>query len=242
MKLIDHAGGRPGARATRDAGYGGAVRYLANSPERGMPNKILLPEEAREFLDLGMALVSNWQKGKDKTADWKRGHQGGVLDARLAEEHHLKCGGDRTAPIFFSIDEDLSLDAWNRLAAPYLKGAADVIGVDRVGAYGGLNTMHWAEEDQVVGTAGDGKLWLWQTRAWSRRNGLLTWHRATVLRQEIVCPPDFAQVAGITVDVNTTQADDFGQWFHVRGAAAAVAAGATPQLDTVLEQMIGAGQ
>jgi hypothetical protein len=216
-KLSDHAGGRPGAQATKDAGYQGSVRYLANSPERGMPNKILLPQEAAEYLALGLFLVSNWQKGKHATADWKRGFQGGVTDANAARAHHRLCGGTDTDPIFFSIDEDINERQWLDLAKPYLLGAGTVLGQQWVGAYGGLNTMQWAARDNVVGINGRGQRWLWQTRAWSTRGGKLTWHRETVLRQELVCPPDFAQIAGITVDVNYTYSEDFGQWRFPRG-------------------------
>ena len=217
MRLTDHAGGRPGAQATKDAGYDGSVRYLANSPERGLPNKILLPEEAREYMDLGLALVSNWQKGKGPTADFKRGFEGGRSDAAEALEWHFHCGGPGYVPIFFSIDEDVSLNTWNELCAPYLKGCASILGKQWVGVYGGLRSMYWAEEDDLVGDNGQGKLWLWQTKAWSTVNGVLTWHPKTVLRQELVVPPDFASVANIPVDVNTTHSDDFGQWKYDRG-------------------------
>jgi hypothetical protein len=218
-KLSDHAGGRPGAAATKKAGYQGSVRYLANSPERGLPNKILTPAEAKEYIDLGLFLVSNWQKGKHDTADWKRGFEGGKTDAQLASFHHLACGGDVSAPIFFSIDEDIYPSQWESQAKPYLLGAGTVIGQNRVGVYGGLDTMEWADRDQVAGLNGQGQKWLWQTRAWSRRDGKLTWHPTTVLRQELVCPPDNASIAGITVDVNYTYAEDFGQWFYPRGGA-----------------------
>jgi len=211
-KLADHAGARPGAKATKEAGFDGAIRYLANSPDRGLPNKILLPEEAREYLDLGMFLVSNWQKGKNATADWKRGFEGGREDAKQALNWHYHCGGPPNCPIYFSIDDDVNLNQWNSLCAPYLKGCAEILGKQWVGVYGGLRPMGWAIEDDLVGHNGQGKRWLWQTKAWSMVNGVRTWHPQTVLRQELVVPPDYAEIRGIPVDVNFTYADDFGQW------------------------------
>lgn len=211
-KLSDHAGARPGARATKDAGYDGSIRYLANSPERGLPNKIILPEEAREYMELGLFLVSNWQHGKNDTADWKRGYDGGKWDAAQALEWHFKCGGTPFTPIYFSIDDDVNINQWNSLCAPYLQGAASVLDKQWVGVYGGLNTMEWAVEDDLVGHNGQGQRWLWQTKAWSMRNGTRTWHPLTVLRQELVVPPDYAEINGIKVDVNYTYAEDFGQW------------------------------
>lgn len=242
MKLTDHAGGRPGAKATRAAGYDGSVRYLANSPERGLPNKILLPEEAAEYKAEGLQLVSNWQKGKNDTADWKRGYNGGVQDAKDALAWHFHCGGPGFCPIYFSIDEDLSgsqgLAKWNNLAAPYLKGCAEVLGKEWVGVYGGLSTMYYAEEDDLVGNNGLGKKWLWQTKAWSMVNGVRTWHPLTVLRQELVVPPDSVAVAGIPVDVNITYSEDFGQWSLDRSPKKS-----NPRVDELmgfaLEQMMG---
>lgn len=236
MKLTDHAGGRPGAKATKEAGYDGSIRYLANSPERGLPNKILLPQEADDYKAHGLELVSNWQKGKGPTADFKRGFNGGMEDAQNALDWHFHCGGPGFTPIFFSIDEDVNLETWNSLCAPYLKGCAEALGGSRwVGVYGGLRPMYWAEEDNLVGDNGQGKLWLWQTKAWSTVGGVLTWHPKTVLRQELVVPPDYASVAGIPVDVNTTWADDFGQWSLNRSPSGTV----QDWENIALDQMMG---
>lgn len=73
MRLTDHAGGRPGAAATKAAGYDGSIRYLANSPERGLPNKILLPEEAADYRANGLYLVSNWQNWANVAMDQMMG-------------------------------------------------------------------------------------------------------------------------------------------------------------------------
>jgi hypothetical protein len=209
MRLIDHAAGRVGARAAKDAGYDGAIRYLANSPERGLPNKILTPEEAKEYIDLGMPLVSNWQKGKHETADWRRGYDGGVADARAALGHHQLCGGPPNRPIYFSVDEDVNLSTWNSLVLPYLNGAASVLGKEWVGVYGGQRSMWWAEED--------GFRWRWQTKGWSRYDANGNWNIAlpvqwvdgVQIRQVRV---DEDRINGIGIDVNTTHAEDFGQW------------------------------
>ena len=232
-RLVDHAAGRPGAQAVRDAGFDGAVRYLANSPDRGLPNKILTPEEAREYLDRKMFLVSNWQKGKNASADWRRGERGGIEDASAALAHHIKCGGPTFAPIYFSIDEDVTAKVWNDLCAPYLRGVHQVIGKPWTGVYGGLRSMWYALEDDLVGRNAAGRPWLWQTRAWSsydpntgKWNNQVYWHPEAVLRQERI---DQDRVAGIGIDINTTWADDFGQWNIDR----------TPKLSKNDEQLLG---
>ncbi len=206
MRLIDHAAGRVGADACRAAGYDGAIRYLANSADRGLPNKILIPEEAARYLELGMPLVSNYQRTK---ADWQAGFDGGVADAKAALAQHVACGGPRNRPIYFSVDGDVDLATWNGQVLPYLNGAASVLGREWVGVYGGQRSMWWAAED--------GFRWRWQTRSWSRydSNGRwnaslpVQWVEGCQIRQERI---DEDWINGIGIDVNTTWADDFGHW------------------------------
>lgn len=205
-KLADFAAGRPHPDKLREAGFDGVVRYLANSPDRGLPNKILLPEEAKAYLDRGMEVVSNWQKTK---ADYQGGFEAGVRDARAALDHHYACGGPGYRPIYFSVDADVNLDVWNGKVLPYLNGAASVLGREWVGVYGGQRSMWWAEED--------GFRWRWQTKAWSRYDAQGRWNSSlpvqwvdgVQIRQERV---DQDRVDGIGVDINTTWADDYGQW------------------------------
>ncbi|WIC88896.1 endolysin [Rhodococcus phage Shagrat] len=205
-KLADFAAGRPNPDALKANGFDGVVRYLANSPDRGLPNKILLPEEAKAYRDRGMEVVSNWQKTK---ADYQGGFDAGVRDARAALDQHYACGGPGYRPIYFSVDADVNLDVWNSKVLPYLNGAASVLGKEWVGVYGGQRSMWWAEED--------GFRWRWQTKGWSRYDAQGRWNASlpvqwvdgVQLRQERV---DQDTVDGIGVDVNTTWADDYGQW------------------------------
>ncbi|WP_431972592.1 DUF4185 domain-containing protein [Nocardia sp. bgisy134] len=217
LQLVDHAAARPGARAVKADGYHGAVRYLVDSPERGLVNKKLTPEEAAGYLELDMPLVSNWQKGKHETADWRRGFDGGVADAKAADAWHKHCGGPPEAPIFFSIDDDLSLSEWNSLASHYLRGAASVLGKQRVGAYCKYLACDWAVEDDVVGTCrdGSGKRYLWQPNTWLGSRPLGTISEHACLFQRLIHPRDDIKVAGINVDVNDTLTEDFGQWHYV---------------------------
>ncbi len=211
VRLLDYASRPLDAQTVRAAGYDGVVRYLVNSPDRGLPNKRITPAEAASFTAAKMPIVSNWQRGKHDTADWRRGFGGGAEDATNALAWHRKCGGPEKRPIYFSVDEDVSLDTWNTLVLPYLNGAASVLGKDSVGVYGGQRSMWWA--------ADDGFRWRWQTKAWSRydangnwNSGLpVQWVEGVNLRQERV---DQDTVGGIGVDVNTTWSDDYGQWNH----------------------------
>ncbi|MFD8100283.1 peptidoglycan DD-metalloendopeptidase family protein, partial [Nocardia fluminea] len=109
LQLVDHAAARPGAQAVKADGYHGAVRYLVDSPERGLINKKLTPEEAAGYLGLEMPLVSNWQKGKNATADWRRGFDGGVADAEAADAWHRHSCRPAHSPIFISNYHDTTL-------------------------------------------------------------------------------------------------------------------------------------
>lgn len=225
MKLVDYAGGRPGAAAVKAAGYAGAVRYLCNSPDRGLVNKSLTRAEADDYKAHGLVLVSNWQRGKGPTADFRRGKAGGVQDGRDALAAHFSFGGPGYCPIYFSVDEEVDLQTWNGLVLPWLEGIGSVIGREWVGVYGGQRTMWWAQED--------GFRWRWQTLAWSRYDangnwnaGLpVQWEPGVQLRQVEI---DRSKVGNITVDVNETGTADFGQWNLDRKDAATAGSSNNP--------------
>jgi hypothetical protein len=228
VQLVDYSARPSSGPEVKGAGYDGAIRYLANDPER-LPNKRLTPDEARSFLDLGMPLVSNWQRTKE---DWHRGFAGGASDAEEGLRWHYACAGPGFRPIYFSIDSDINLDQWNAQALPYLDGAASVLGREWIGVYGGQRTMWWAAED--------GFGWRWQTRAWSLYDEAGNWHSdwptqwvpGCQLRQERI---DQDHINDLGIDVNTTWADDFGQWQAAGGGEDDTAVWAA-----ILAQQVGA--
>ena len=69
-------------------------------------------------------------------SDYTRGYDGGVADAQTALRLHAAAGGPDSAPIFFSVDEDIDLDTWNSVAVEWFRGINSVLGVDRTGIYG----------------------------------------------------------------------------------------------------------
>ena len=44
------------------------------------------------------------------------GYDGGVADAQTALRLHAAAGGTGSAPIFFSVDDDIDLNTWNSVA------------------------------------------------------------------------------------------------------------------------------
>ena len=101
-------------------------------------------------------------------SDFTRGYDGGVSDAQTALLLHVAAGGPESAPIFFSIDEDIDAATWKSTAVQWLRGINSVLGVERTGVYGSAGVCGWAIADNVIGhSTTPGYRWAWQTRAWS---------------------------------------------------------------------------
>ncbi|MGV0602762.1 glycoside hydrolase domain-containing protein, partial [Mycolicibacterium pulveris] len=124
---------------------------------------------------------------------------------------HAAAGGPESAPIFFSIDEDIDLDTWKSVAADWLRGINSVLGVNRTGVYGHSRVCAWAIDDGVIGpSTSAGHWWAWQTRAWS---GGEREPRAVLYQAVVVTGPDTGiPMGGTQVDENEVLAADFGQW------------------------------
>lgn len=172
----------------------------------------------REYVDklkaVGLEIVSCFQYGKpgnpQAPSDWTLGYAGGHRMGLEAKETHLAAGGPDGSPIFFAVDEDLSLDDWNETASHYFRGLNDALGRQRTGIYGHSRVCAWAIEDNVIGRTRDGNYWAWQTRAWSHGER----EDKAVLYQRVIDTPTSPGplIDGDNVDVNDILAGDFGQW------------------------------
>jgi hypothetical protein len=192
MRGLDYAGGRPGGAAIKAAGFDFVVRYLAPGGT-SLPGKLLTPAEADDLRAHGVLIVSNWESYADRMLE---GRAAGSQDAHSARAQALRCGGTIDRPIYFSADWDASA-AEQAPIDDYLRGAAEVIGAENVGIYGGYWSCSRALNN---GTAA----WAWQTDAWS---GGRVDHRIN-LHQRI----GFITVGGVECDVNEAKTQDFGQW------------------------------
>lgn len=214
-QLIDFAARQIPAEQIRAAGYRGVVNYVSLSrPGSSFGAKPITRSYADSLIAAGLAIVSNYQYGKpggSAPSDFTRGYTGGVADARTAWGLHTAAGGGQSAPIFFTIDEDINRDTWNHTALPWFRGINSVLGVQRTGVYGGVRVCQWAAADGVVGSSSTpGRRWLWQTKAWSGSQV----HPAAVLYQRVVSTASNPgpKVGGLEVDVNDVLASDCGQW------------------------------
>ena len=206
--LVDYSAGVPSARAVKDAGFRGAVRYVAPARESWMKGKPLTRGEAEDYKREGLAVVSNWQfgKGGNDTSDWIRGAEGGRVDAQKAIQMHRDAGGPEGAPIYFSVDA--APTDWHiaNQVLPYLRAAQDVIGKDRMGVYCNPVVLNRCLE------AGIGS-WFWE-HGWGGNKDAPAHPRANIKQFEI----DSGNVAGVGIDRNRVITDRIGAWGEYEGA------------------------
>jgi hypothetical protein len=216
LKLIDFTEHIVAPDLIKSAGYAGAIVYVAESrPGAEFDFKPVTREYADALRAAGLQVVSNYQYGKpgwpEAPSDFTRGYDGGVADAQTALGLHAAAGGTDTAPIFFSVDEDINLDGWKSVAREWFRGINSVLGVGRTGIYGSSRACAWAIEDDVIGRSTTaGHRWAWQTIGWSAGQR----EPRAVLYQVVVNTPSEPGVVlgGTHVDVDEVLAADFGQW------------------------------
>jgi hypothetical protein len=214
-RLIDFAERRIAPQEIKAAGYAGVVNYVSESrPGANFEAKPLTREYADSLRAVGLHIVSNFQYGKPNgtaPSDFTRGFDGGVADAHTALRLHDAAGGGASAPIFFSVDDDINADTWNGQALNWFRGINSVLGVPRSGIYGHVQACQWAIRDGVIGhSSSAGHLWAWQTKAWSHGQR----EPAAVLYQAVVNTPSEPGplLGGIHIDVDDVLAPDYGQW------------------------------
>jgi hypothetical protein len=188
---LDYAGGIPGGAAIMASGYQFVVRYLS-SGGAGLPGKLLTAAEYSDLQRAGVAVVCNWETTATRMLG---GRAAGVADAQSAAGVCQSLGHPTDRPIYFSADFDAT-PGQQALIDEYLRGAAEVIGLARVGVYGGFWVVKRCLDN---GTA----RWGWQTGAWSGGNVDPRIH----LYQRI----GYVTVNGVQCDVNEARQLDFGQ-------------------------------
>jgi hypothetical protein len=214
-QLIDFAEHLVPPEQISAAGYVGAVVYVSESrPGANFDFKPVNRDYADSLRAAALHVVSNFQYGKPgwpTPSDYTRGYDGGVADAQAALRLHAAAGGPDSAPIFFSVDEDINLDTWKTIALNWFRGINSVLGVSRTGIYGHSRACGWAIADNVIGSSTTaGRRWAWQTRAWSDGER----EPAAVLYQSAVFTASDPAVllGGVHVDADDILAADFGQW------------------------------
>src|SRR5580704_16772586 len=130
-RLIDFAERRIAPNEIKSAGYAGVVNYVSESrPGANFEAKPITREYADALRAAGLHIVSNYQYGKPgwpDPSDCTRGYDGGVADAKAAQRLHAAAGGAASAPIFFSVDEDIDLSTWKSVAVQWFRGIKSVL-------------------------------------------------------------------------------------------------------------------
>jgi hypothetical protein len=215
MRLIDFTERLVPPDQIKSAGFDGALVYVSElRPGATFDFKPVTREYADALRAAGLHVVSCYQYGKPgwpTPSDYTRGYDGGVADAQTALRLHGAAGGGDSAPIFFSVDEDIDLNTWKSVAVEWLRGINSVLGVDRTGIYGHSRACAWAIADGVIGrSTTPGYWWAWQTKAWSdgEREPRAVLYQAVVVGGSDPGVP----LGGTHVDVDEVLAADFGQW------------------------------
>lgn len=168
-------------------------RYL--SPTPGGSWKNLTPAEAQTLKNAGIDIVSNWEWG---TGDYLGGHAQGVSYAQQAETQHLACGGPAGAPIYFSVDADVSENA----ADDYFRGIVSVLGVSRVGVYGSTGLLRHLKSVGLV-------TYTWRTMSTDWSGGAGNQGEFNITQTGYF---------NSNYDRDVAWTDDFGQWSAHGGA------------------------
>jgi hypothetical protein len=215
LQLLDFAEHLVPPEQIKAAGYAGVIVYVsASRPGANFDFKPVTRQYADGLRANGLQIVSVYQYGKPgwpTPSDYTRGYDGGVADAQTALQLHGAAGGTVSAPIFFSVDEDIDRATWDGPAVAWFRGINSVLGAPRTGIYGHANACAWAIADGVIGySTTPGFRWAWQTRAWSQ--GVR--EPAAVLYQNVIVTPNDPGVVlgGVHVDVDDVLAPDYGQW------------------------------
>ncbi len=209
MQLLDFSAALIEPEAIRSAGYAGVVGYFSESrPGANFGAKPLRRDYCDRLRAAGLEIVSNYQYGKGATADWRGGYDAGVRHAEIALRLHVEAGAPARRPIYAPVDDNPTLDEWNDLIAPFLRGWASVIGPEWTGVYCNARCINWALEDGVG-------QWFWQHN-WSGDPSINGHHPAAHLHQIEI---DKRSVGGVGVDVNDVLKPDYGQWSAANGAS-----------------------
>lgn len=195
--LLDYSAGKLTGAQVRDAGYGGAIRYI-DAPEL-LGTKHTSISEYQSLLAAGRTVYLVFER---LNTDADAGLAQGVNNARRALAGAQLLG--YTGPIFFCKDENTPVTAAN---VDYIRGAANVLGWARTGGYGfrsfiaALQTQTPCSTFWQCGRRSEllPKVQLWQDNNWRGIVG-----GVTVDRNELISPlPNGSDV--LTPDDGNTQ-------------------------------------
>lgn len=189
---VDYSSGRPSHAALKTAGAKFAGRYIGSQVRKaGRDAKWLSPSEATSLHGDGLDIVVIFETGA-KRADG--GRAAGLADAHTAVAELAYCGAPASSAVYFAVDWDAEVGP---LIIAYFKAVAEVLGLARVGAYGGYRVIKALFDVRLI-TYG------MQTYAWSGGK----WDARAQIQQY----SNGRMIGGASVDYDRAMHTDFGQW------------------------------
>ncbi|HZZ44612.1 MAG TPA: glycoside hydrolase domain-containing protein [Tepidisphaeraceae bacterium] len=221
---VDYSSTRPAPTALKNAGYSFAVRYV--SPPGNAKN--ITSSESQSLQAAGVDIILVFESTANRMLD---GYAAGVADANTAVSGATAAGAPQDFFCYFACDFDAQPSDQTAINA-YLNGAASVLGVNRVGFYGGYGPLKRVLDS---GTATKG----WQTSSWS--NGNID-PRISLFQNNNVA----AAISGCDLDYG--YGTNLGQWSTSTVTLTAPsglsvtprAGGTTPYIDITWQAVIGA--
>jgi hypothetical protein len=147
---VDYAWGKVPYDALKKAGVKYALRYISHDA-----GKDLTVAEKRALHARGIQVGLVFESTSNRALG---GESAGRTDARFAKSRCTSLGLN-DIPVFFACDWDAT-DAQKPTIAAYLRGAAGVLGRQRVGVYGSYYVVKHMVDHDVCD-------YFWQTYAWS---------------------------------------------------------------------------
>lgn len=166
---IDAAWSRPTPAQMLAADKHFIVGYVSHDS-----SKNLTKSECQAYLDAGISVGLVWETTEDRALS---GQVGGTADGREARKQANALGFPADKPIFTAVDFQATTSQLAGPIASYLIAfAKEVGGKDLAGVYGGLKTVRYCLNNNLVG-------WGWQTYAWSMVNGSVVWDSRAYAQQ-----------------------------------------------------------
>lgn len=220
-KGLDYSWARPGGARIKNAGFQFVVRYI---PYPGNGGKGLERPELDDLRANGIAVAVVYESWAARALE---GREAGKQDARTSQDQINRIGLDNDMPVYFAVDFDAN-EFQQGAIDEYLRGAAEILGIDRVGVYAGY---HVIKRCKANGTAS----YLWQTYAWSGGNVHPDIHLYQYLN---------GQNVNGSVDFNENKKPNFGQENSTPVAATQAPAAQSGNTYTVLsgDTLSGIGQ
>ena len=170
------------------------MRYIGDSSNP----KCLAKTEAHELRTEGIGVGFVYEAG----ANWMlTGKSAGIAAAQKARNHIRSIGGPNDPFVYFAADWDVQTGQEGAVLN-CLRGAATVLGADKIGIYGGIRIVDAAMSSRVAVKA-------WQATAWSGGK----WSSHATLRQ--FYGANRYGALGLDYDANEQLSDDVGQWGYV---------------------------